>query len=52
MDRKFDYKAVINKDALVTLKNKGNKSIKTLYLTFVANSSLLTFNFKIEPLGF
>lgn len=47
MNRNFDYKTTINKDTLVTLKNKGNKSIKTLYLTFVANSSLLTFNFKV-----
>lgn len=37
---------------LITLKNKGNKTIKNVYFTFIAGESLLMFDFKIEFLGF
>ena len=37
---------------LITLKKKGNKLIKYVYFTFIAGSSLLMFDFKVEFLGF
>lgn len=46
-EKNYDFKMAINRDILITLKNKGNQMIKNVYFTFVAGGSLLMLDFKV-----
>ena len=51
-NKNYDYKIAFNKDILITLKNKSNKSVKIVYFTLIAASDLLMFHMKVQTLGF
>ena len=51
-DKNYDSKTVIDRDLLITLKNKNNKTVHNVYFSIVAGSDLLMFDFKVEFLGF
>ena len=50
--KNYDSKTFIDRDMLITLKNKGNKTVHMVYFSIVAGADLLIFDFKVEFLGF
>ena len=50
-NKNYDYKIAFNKDILITLKNKSNKSVNNIFFTLIAASDLLMFHMKLETLG-